>query len=257
MPYITTERVAEIRAELKKEFPEYKFSITREDHSGIQIAIMEAPVDFTPICRHGEGYIQVNHFHIENNYREQPEIKDPLLKIYNIANAGNRTLVEDGDYGSVPCFYVWLHIGKWDKPFKFVPKEVKEEVAPVEVPAGTVQVIEYSDKAIAVIGETYPIREKLGALGGKFNKFLKCGAGWIFPKTKLEELQAVLMPKAEETDSRRHPEFPHDHPLNVCDPEGGQYREALEEYLPKQEEPKRSLVHVQQPSRNQTQLFLI
>ncbi len=116
----------------------------------------------------------------------------------------------------------------------------------VEVPAGEIQIVDYSAKAIAVIGETKPIKDKLKELGGKFNFRLSCGAGWIFPKSKLSELQSFLSGGASEeeeeeetepqeeaqADNRRHPEFEHKHPLNVCDPESGQYKEALKEYLP-------------------------
>jgi hypothetical protein len=62
----------------------------------------------------------------------------------------------------------------------------------VEVPAGEIQIIEYSEKAIAVIGETKPIKDKLKELGGRFNFRLTCGAGWIFPKAKLPEIEALF-----------------------------------------------------------------
>lgn len=62
----------------------------------------------------------------------------------------------------------------------------------VEVKPGTVQIIDYSEKAIAVIGDTRPIKDKLKDLGGKFNPRLSCGAGWIFSKTRLNALQAAL-----------------------------------------------------------------
>lgn len=56
-----------------------------------------------------------------------------------------------------------------------------------EISMEGVQVVEYSDKALAVIGETYPIRQLLKEQGGRFNKFLKVNgetvAGWIFQKT--------------------------------------------------------------------------
>ncbi len=80
----------------------------------------------------------------------------------------------------------------------FCERSAPETAAPayniekVEVPAGEVQVIEYSEKAIAVIGDTKSIKEKLAAIGGKYNRFLKCGEGWIFSKKKLPELQALL-----------------------------------------------------------------
>ncbi len=58
--------------------------------------------------------------------------------------------------------------------------------------SGKIQIIDYSEKAIAVIGETKPIKEKLKELGGRFNFNLSCGAGWIFPKTKLETIKTAL-----------------------------------------------------------------
>ncbi len=77
------------------------------------------------------------------------------------------------------------------------PQIEKTEVAP-----GTVQIIEYG-KGIAVIGETKPIKDILGrqGLGGIFNARLSCGPGWVFPKSKLEEVQKRLSEikgKAEE-----------------------------------------------------------
>jgi len=63
---------------------------------------------------------------------------------------------------------------------------------PVEVTAGEINIIDYSEKAIAVIGDTKPIKDKLKAMGGSFNPRLTCGAGWIFPKKKLAEITAAL-----------------------------------------------------------------
>lgn len=55
-----------------------------------------------------------------------------------------------------------------------------------------IQLIDYSDKAIAIIGETKPIKEQLKKLGGRFNPLLKCGAGWIFPKSRITEIKKAL-----------------------------------------------------------------
>lgn len=67
----------------------------------------------------------------------------------------------------------------------------------VEVPAGEIQIVDYSEKSFAVIGETKPIKDHLKELGGKFNFRLSCGAGWIFPKTKLQEVTIFLTQKAK------------------------------------------------------------
>ena len=111
MPYITSERVAEIRKEVKATFPKFKFSVTKEHHSSVHINIMAGPMDF------GTKHEGVNHFYISEHYADRHEIRDILLKIYSIANKGNGTLVEDGDYGMVPNFYVNIAIGQWNKPY--------------------------------------------------------------------------------------------------------------------------------------------
>lgn len=71
----------------------------------------------------------------------------------------------------------------------FNDKDTKKE-APIM--AENLEIVDYSEKSFAVIGETKPIKDKLKELGGKFNFRLKCGAGWIFPKTKEPEVKAAL-----------------------------------------------------------------
>ena len=117
MPYITAEEVKIKRNLIKKSFPKYKFSITREHHSTISVCITEAPINLLTDNKH-RGYEQVNHFHIKEHYADTPEIRDVLLVIYNIAFNGQRELVYDMDYGRVPTFYVSISIGRWNKPFK-------------------------------------------------------------------------------------------------------------------------------------------
>lgn len=62
----------------------------------------------------------------------------------------------------------------------------------VEVKAGEIQIIDYSERAIAVTGDTKPIKDQLKAIGGKFNFRLSCGAGWIFSKKQLPEVEKLL-----------------------------------------------------------------
>lgn len=58
------------------------------------------------------------------------------------------------------------------------------------------EIVDYSEKAIALFGDTKPIKDLLSAMGGKFNPRLTHNdakqAGWIFAKTKREELNTVL-----------------------------------------------------------------
>ena len=54
------------------------------------------------------------------------------------------------------------------------------------------EIIDYSEKSIAVIGDTKDIKDSLKEIGGVFNPRLRCGAGWIFSKKKMAELTEIL-----------------------------------------------------------------
>lgn len=58
-----------------------------------------------------------------------------------------------------------------------------------------IKLIDYSDKCLAVIGDTKPFKSDLKKTGGRFNYGLSCGAGWIFPKKKREELEKYVNSK--------------------------------------------------------------
>ena len=55
----------------------------------------------------------------------------------------------------------------------------------------------YSDKGIAVIGNTFPIKEELKALNGSFNRALKYEgltvAGWVFSKNRIEAIRQLVL----------------------------------------------------------------
>ena len=58
------------------------------------------------------------------------------------------------------------------------------------------KIVDYSEKAIAVFGDTKPVKDALHALGGRFNARLthdgQKRAGWIFQKTKEDEVRRLL-----------------------------------------------------------------
>lgn len=63
---------------------------------------------------------------------------------------------------------------------------------PVEVVKGEINIVDYSEKAFAVIGtaeDLKALQPKMYELGGKYNKYLKCGAGYIFSKRNLMKLR--------------------------------------------------------------------
>jgi len=103
MAYITTEEVKEIRNEIKATFPKgFKFSVTREHHSVVNVCLMESPLDFskTKYYQHPKGH---------------KVILDILDQIVNKKNFNDSDLMTD--YHHVG-FYSRIWVGKWDKEYK-------------------------------------------------------------------------------------------------------------------------------------------
>jgi hypothetical protein len=74
-------------------------------------------------------------------------------------------------------------------------KEAKKETnkaAKVKKSGAGLQIVDYSEKAFAVVGDTKKIKAKLMILGGKFNPKLSCGAGWIFSKKRMQSVRLAL-----------------------------------------------------------------
>ena len=108
----------------------------------------------------------------------------------------------------IPFDYISLKIVRCDNssnrhPFKIVFETEQQPEQPKKQPtrsepqptakSGKIQVVDYSEKAIAVIGETKQHKDKLKELGGSFNPRLSCGAGWIFSKKRLEDVKAYFL----------------------------------------------------------------
>ena len=121
MPYISTERVSEIRKQIKKEFPKFKFSIRTRHHSSVYVTILSGPFEMiTTEDPYNRRHESVNHFYIDEHYAEFPKVKAVLKRIYKIMNEGNYTEVYDGDYGAIPSFYCNIEIGSYEKPYKVI-----------------------------------------------------------------------------------------------------------------------------------------
>lgn len=75
-------------------------------------------------------------------------------------------------------------------------QKIKQPTQVVESDNLSFEVVDYSEKSIALFGDTKPIKDLLKAMGGKFNPRLAYKAdkraGWIFQTSKREELETVL-----------------------------------------------------------------
>ncbi len=121
MPYISAQRVKEIRQQIKKEFPQFKFSVRTRHNSTVVIDVLSGPIDMLVTDYSKKyGHDSVNHYYISDHYEKWPEVRDVLLKLYQIANVGNGTQFVDSDYGAIPEFYVSLNIGNFEQHYKWV-----------------------------------------------------------------------------------------------------------------------------------------
>ena len=138
MAYINAEDVNHIRVALKKEFPQYKFSVTRDHHLGVNINFMKGPAfnDYEYFNRHSgewstenlsDGYHhQINHFHLEDFYgKENAEILGKVSEIAHTAPglAGGKKYYNNNDIQSDyfdVAYYVSISIGKWNKSYEIV-----------------------------------------------------------------------------------------------------------------------------------------
>ena len=121
------------------------------------------------------------------------ESREFLLKANQILQEGNFDNSDSmTDYFHVG-FYSEINIGNWEKDFIHNPNfNKKQDIVKIE----SLELVKYSEKAIALFGNTKPIKEKLKELGGRFNPFLtKNGdkmAGWIFKKEQESQLLQLI-----------------------------------------------------------------
>ena len=137
MAYINAEDVNHIRVALKKEFPQYKFSGTRDHHLGVNINFMKGPrfAEYEYFDRYSgemkqdnlDGHHQINHFHLESFYgKENAEILGKVSEIAHTAPglAGGKKYYNNNDIQSDyfdVAYYVSISVGKWNKEY-----EIKE-----------------------------------------------------------------------------------------------------------------------------------
>jgi len=167
MSYISPKEItANIRKELKAQFPTFKFSVTRKDYNSISVAIMKGDVDF------GTEYSDVNHFWVKRDWEGQA--LKVLSKIVSICMSDNYITSEDSDYGSIPNYYVNLSIGKWDKPYENTNQEVVEETEEETPETSTEQVEETNPvqvKEITVLWHEGNIEDRFEGTYESFEEF--------------------------------------------------------------------------------------
>lgn len=127
MAYMNQTKKAAIAAALKPVMPKgWKYSL-RCGSSGITLTISEAPVDLiaeinrvrAKLPRHADAlakdYVQVNPYWLQHQFDTHLGVFQAIDKAMNTGN-WDRSDVQT-DYFDVG-HYVYIHLGRWDKPFR-------------------------------------------------------------------------------------------------------------------------------------------
>ena len=126
----TTKEIAKtIREDLKKEFPNCKFSVVM-DNSQIRVSLMssnESPYADGALT----GHSQINHYYINNDNRLTEAAKKMFSKVVEISTK------EHYDHSQIEIdyfctnYYLSLNIGKWDNPFMVTENKQVVKAQPV------------------------------------------------------------------------------------------------------------------------------
>ena len=212
-----------IKSELKKEFPAIKFSVKSSNFSmgnSVDVSWVDGPSQsqvsaITGKYQYGSfdgmqdlyeytnsrddipqaKWVQTSRTisdEIYLKYFEKMKPKWDCLKDVTDIRKNCSEFFEKTRYWTAQSF-IWKEINNLD----FTPKqETKEETKKEVVSCDSFNLVDYSEKAIALFGDTKSIKDKLKELGGRFNPFLKLDgaktAGWIFKKDLEQDLKALI-----------------------------------------------------------------
>lgn len=202
-----------IREELKKEFQGFKFSVTCSNYSNgnsVDISWTDGPTtaqveEFTNKYQYGHFNGMEDIYEHSNSREDIPQAKyvqtsrsrsneaDEIIKAKFVKEYGAEFEAQFAEYEFSNRIY-----REFSQTSFFTPAPKEEPTARPTAPSaqgqtGNISVIEYSEKAVAIVGEgTKKIKDELKKIGAKFNFRLSCGAGWIYPKSRINELTTLL-----------------------------------------------------------------
>ena len=163
-----------IRQELSTEFPGQKFSVRKADYSTINIEWKDGPT------KEEVEQIAGKHERICTPDKWNADLWDHNDTAFTSV------------FGGVDYLFYYRETAPENRGISLYTKPEPKQNKTETIEAKGLQIIDYSEKAIAIVGETRAIKETLKACGGRFNSHLSCGAGWIFSKAKEATLREAL-----------------------------------------------------------------
>ena len=126
MAFISQQDKKDLAPSIKAVLKTYgmKGTISINHHSSLVVTVQSGILDFSRYFTHGDGYIQVNTYHIDtwyDGYSIRSFLKD-LVK----AMKGNKWYDKSDamvDYFDT-AYYIDINIGKWNKPYVFTGQKV-------------------------------------------------------------------------------------------------------------------------------------
>lgn len=164
-----------IRQDLANVFPGQKFSVRKTDYSTIRVEWKDGPTR--------EEVEQITGKHERTCSRDR--WNDDLWEHNDTAFTSV--------FGGVDYIFYYRETAPENREISLYTKPEPKQSEPAKaIKTEGIQLINYSEKAIAIIGDTRAIKDTLKTLGGRFNAHLTCGAGWIFSKAKESTLRNAL-----------------------------------------------------------------
>jgi hypothetical protein len=213
-----------IKQELKSVFPDINFSVKSSNFSmgdSVNISWTDGPStdeveNITGKYQYGSFNGMEDIYENTNNRNDIPQskyvscsrhfeeiekVREEFNRITN-ANSWDNNFYRIARKCSLPLGATNLRIERTDKTcgvieeLYFIAFDVPGTQKQTVKINGSFVVVDYSEKAVAVFGDTKAVKEELKTLGGRFNPFLtregQKQAGWIFPKTKKTEVESLL-----------------------------------------------------------------
>ena len=120
MAYVSQKDKAELAPEINKVLKKYgmKGSIAVRHHSTLVVNLRSGDIDFSGNYTHGDRYIQVNEYWIDDHYKDNLTARDFLNELL-AAMKGPKYFNNDDamtDYFH-RSHYTDINVGKWNKPY--------------------------------------------------------------------------------------------------------------------------------------------
>ena len=132
MAYVSQEDKKKLAPEIKKVLSKYgmKGSISIRHHSTLVVTLQSGSIDFGEYT-HGDGYIQVNTYHIDSHYRGKAKnfLTELLAAMKGPDYFNNDDAMTDYFHRS---HYTDINVGKWNKPYFLQNTAKKVSKKPVQ-----------------------------------------------------------------------------------------------------------------------------